>query len=70
MNPDAHNGAYELVREAVNALANVNPEELGIEDLDMLYLMGIGTWKSSYQKKKEKINKSHLSQSEKNFEFG
>ncbi|MBH1939466.1 EVE domain-containing protein [Mobilitalea sibirica] len=66
MNPDAHDGAYELVRETVNALANVNPEELGIEDLDMLYLMGIGTWKSSYQKKKEKINKSHLSQSEKN----
>ena len=62
MNPDTHDGAYQLVRETVNALSRVNPKDLGIEDLDMLYLMGIGTWTSSYQNKKLKIDNSHLKQ--------
>jgi len=65
MNPDAHDGAYQLVRETVKALSKVNPQELGIEDLDMLYLMGIGTWTSSYQNKKNKINNSHLNKEDK-----
>ena len=65
MNPDTHDGAYQLVRETVNALSRVNPKDLGIEDLDMLYLMGIGTWTSSYQNKKLKIDNSHLKQEDK-----
>ena len=46
LDPDKHDGAYQLVRETVKALSMVNFNVIGIEDLDMLYLMGIGTWKS------------------------
>ena len=60
LDPDRHDGAYQLVRETVKALASVNLNDMGIEDLDMLYLMGIGTWKSSYQNKKDKVDASHL----------
>lgn len=60
LDPDRHDGAYQLVRETVEALSKVNLNDIGIEDLDMLYLMGIGTWKSSYQNKKDKVDASHL----------
>jgi predicted RNA-binding protein with PUA-like domain len=60
LDPDKHDGAYKLVREMVKALSRVNLSDIGIEDLDMLYLMGIGTWKSSYQNKKDKVDASHL----------
>ncbi len=58
--PDKHNGAYELVRVTVDLLRNVPPEELDICDLDMLYHMTIGIWKSSFDYKKSVIDKSNL----------
>lgn len=60
LNPDKHDGSYELVRETARALSTVDPENLGIEDLDMLYLTTVGTWKSSFENKKKKINESNL----------
>ena len=57
---DEHDGSYELVREVVKALKNININTTGIEDLDMLYFMTVGTWSYSYEKKKERIEESHL----------
>ncbi len=61
LEPDKHDGSYELVRETVKSLSTVNPKDLNIEDLDMLFLMTIGTWKSTFDNKKENVDKSNLS---------
>lgn len=66
MNPDSHDGSYEMVREAVKSLSTLNESQIGIEDLDMLYLMTVITQKSSMANKKNKIDESHLSSTEKN----
>lgn len=65
LEPNKHDGSYELVKETVNALSKVNYNNLRIEDLDMLYLMTIGTWKSSFDNKKKKVEESSLSKDEK-----
>lgn len=65
LQPDKHDGSYELVREVVKALKNININTTGIEDLDMLYFMTVGTWSYSYEKKKEIIKKSHLKSEDK-----
>lgn len=65
LKPEEHDGSYKLIRETVQALSTVNSRDLSIEDLDMLYLMTVGTWKSSFQNKKQKVNSSSLSVQEK-----
>jgi hypothetical protein len=65
INPDKHDGSYELVRETVKRLANVPRAKLDVEDMDMLYLMTIGTWKSSADNKIKKIENSHLDKNDK-----
>ena len=62
---DQHDGSYQLVRATVEKLGRIPSEVLGIEDLDMLYLMTIGTWKSSYDNKQAKVRASHLSEEDK-----
>ena len=52
LNADKHDGSYELVKEVVKALKNIDINTTGIEDLDMLYFMTVGTWSYSYGKKK------------------
>lgn len=63
--PDKHDGSYELVRETVKALSNITVDKMNIEDLDMLYLMTIGTWKSSFENKKQKITESNIKEEDK-----
>jgi len=65
MNPDSHDGSYELVRETVQSLSTLNESQIGIEDLDMLYLMTVITQKSSIANKNSKVDESHLSKDEK-----
>lgn len=63
--PDKHDGSYELVRETVKSLSTIPTEQLDICDLDLLYLMAIGTWKSGVDAKRQKIKDSHLDTTEK-----
>ncbi len=70
MDPDKHDGSYELARETVRAYKNMrehkgNLDEIDYCDLNLLYHMVIGTWKMNVKKKKESVDKSHLSDSEK-----
>lgn len=58
--PDKHDGSYELVRETVKSLATVPTEQLDINDLDLLYFMVVGTWRSGVDSKIQKIKGSHL----------
>lgn len=63
--PDKHDGSYELVRETVEALSTIPQEQLDINDLDLLYLMAVGTWRSGVDVKRQKIKDSHLDTREK-----
>ena len=61
MNPDQHDGSYELVREVVAAYADCSLDELDYNDLNLVYLMSVGTWKHCFQQKEKCINLSNLS---------
>lgn len=60
INPDSYDGSYLLVRETVKAYIGVDEDILDYTDLDCLYHMVIGTWKSGIELKINNINKSHL----------
>ncbi|WP_243109571.1 AAA family ATPase [Dehalobacter sp. 14DCB1] len=62
---DKHDGSYELVRETVQALSTVEKGQLDIKDLDLLYFMVVGTWRSGIDVKRQKIRDSHLDGKEK-----
>ncbi len=66
IDPDKHDGSYELVRETVGSLSTIPYEQLDINDLDLLYLMAVGTWRSGIDAKIQRIKGSHLSEYEKN----
>lgn len=63
--PDKHDGSYELVRETVESLSTIPQEQLNINDLDLLYFMVVGTWRSGVDVKRQKIKDSHLDTGEK-----
>ncbi len=60
MDPDKHDGSYELMRATVEAYRDVDENELDYKDLNTVYLMSVGTWKHGVPVKKETIEKSHL----------
>lgn len=63
--PDSHDGSYELVRETVESLSQVDANDLDVEDLDMLYSMSVGTWKMSIDIRRNRIDSSSLADGEK-----
>lgn len=66
MNPDLHDGSYELMREIVKSYSTINDySEIDYKDLNAVYAMVIGTWKLNVERKKEYINNGHLSLIEK-----
>ena len=66
MNPDAHDGSYELMREIVKAYSKLSDySSINFKDLNAVYAMAIGTWKLNVEKKKEYVNAGHLPQEEK-----
>ncbi len=66
MNPDEHDGSYELMREVIYSYSSVSDYSVcNFRDLNAIYLMAIGTWRQNAEKKKENINQSHLPDSEK-----
>ena len=66
MNPDLHDGSYELMREIVESYSHVdNFSVLNFKDLNAVYAMALGTWKLNVEKKKEYVNAGHLPDDEK-----
>lgn len=66
MNPDAHDGSYELMREIIKSYSTINNyEAIDFYDLNAIYGMALGTWKLNVEKKKEYVNRGHLSNEEK-----
>lgn len=66
MNPDSHDGSYELARETVLAYKKKGDlSDVDYLDLNLLYHMVIGTWKLKVELKKKSVDKSHLSNEEK-----
>ncbi|HOI71245.1 MAG TPA: DUF3578 domain-containing protein [Methanobacterium sp.] len=59
-NPESHDGSYELVNKTVKYISNVNPSKLNIEDMDLLYLMTVGTFKCGWDCKIDRIENSNL----------
>lgn len=62
LSPDVHDGSYELVRTIVSAYRDVDEAVLDFQDLNAIYLMCIGTWRHSYDKKHEAVHATHLSE--------
>ena len=60
LSPDVHDGSYELVRAIVSAYCDVDEATLDYQDLNAIYLMCIGTWRHSYEKKHEAVHATHL----------
>ena len=60
LSPDVHDGSYELVRMIVAAYRDVDEATLDYQDLNAIYLMCIGTWRHSYDKKHEVVHATHL----------
>ena len=60
LSPGEHDGSYELVRTIVSAYRDVDEAVLDYHDLNAIYLMCIGTWRHSYDKKHEAVHATHL----------
>ena len=61
MDPDRHDGCYELMRETVEAYGRLNDYSvLDYKDLNLVYLTTVGTWKQGIDAKKKTVNASHL----------
>ena len=67
MNPDSHDATYELIREVIRAYASMGDLSIcDYRDLNLVYLMCIGTWKQRLDAKKKTVDDSHLPNNEKN----
>ncbi|TMS41078.1 MAG: DUF3578 domain-containing protein [Methanobacterium sp.] len=64
-NPNLHDGSYELVNKTVEFISKVNPSKLNVKDMDLLYLMTIGTWKCGWYCKEQRIENSNLKEDDK-----
>ena len=65
--PIEHDGSYELVQETINAYAEMEDlKAVDYRDLNLVYLMTIGTWAHGIDAKKRLIDDSHLSSEQKN----
>lgn len=65
LDPDKHDGSYELVKETLESISKVELSNIGIEDLDMLYGMSLGSWRLGIDPRNTRIENSHVSNEEK-----
>ena len=66
MEPDTHDATYELIREVINSYEIMGDLSVcDYRDLNLVYLMCVGTWKHGFDAKKKTIDASHLPDSEK-----
>lgn len=63
MDPDKHDGSYQLVSSVVEAYTEMGDlGKVDYKDLNLLYLMCVGTWKQKIPAKKDTIEASNLPQ--------
>lgn len=68
MDPDQHDGCYELMRETIEAYGKMDDYSvLDYKDLNLVYLTTVGTWKQGIEGKKKTVNESHLPQDDKEY---
>ncbi|MGM0549310.1 MAG: AAA family ATPase, partial [Bacillota bacterium] len=60
INAEEYDGSYKLVQTAVDLYKNIDLTEVDYHDLELIYFLTIGTWSSSYSKKKKLVRKSNL----------
>ena len=61
MDPDQHDGCYELMRETIKAYSKMRGlSMLDYRDLNLVYLTTVGTWKQGIEGKKKTVEESHL----------
>lgn len=61
MDPDKHDGTYELVRETIRSYAEMGDLSVcDYKDLNLVYLMTVGTWKQKLPAKKSTVDNSNL----------
>lgn len=64
--PDKHDGSYEMMRETIYSYKKLKDiSVLNYKDLNLVYIMSVGTWKIGIEKRKYVINESNLSKKEK-----
>lgn len=62
LDPNQHDGSYELMKETIQAYSEMSDySPLDYRDLNLVYLTTVGTWKQSISSKKKTIDDSHLS---------
>ena len=67
INPDEHDGSYELMRETIKAYSSVDDYSiLDYTDLDLIYLNAVSTLKDGCEAKKERVRQNqHLPEEQK-----
>lgn len=65
LDPDKHDGSYYLVRETIKAYVGMDFSKLDYKDLNLVYLMTVGSWKHGPNKRIQTINDSNLPQAKK-----
>ena len=65
LDPDSHDGCYELMRSTVAAYSRSKPAIIDYRDMNLLYLTTIGTWKQGIDSKKKTVKESNLPDDEK-----
>lgn len=66
MDPDSHDATYELLREVVKSYKKVGDlAQCDYKDLNLVYLICVGTWKQRLDAKKKTVRESHLPDDEK-----
>ena len=68
MDPNKHDGSYELMRKTVEAYAKLNDlSVLDFNDLNLVYLTTVGTFRQGVSAKKKLVNNSHLLTNDKEY---
>lgn len=61
MDPDQHDGCYELMRETIGAYGKIDDfSTLDYKDLNLVYLTTVGTWRQGIDSKKKTVYDSNL----------
>ena len=68
MDPDQHDGCYELMRETIEAYSKLRDfSVIDYRDLNLVYLTTVGTWKQGVEGKKKTVRESHLLPEDKDY---
>jgi len=64
--PSEHDGSYEIMRATIEAYSKLESyDDLDYRDLDLIYLMAVGTFTDGLERKKDRVRKSRLAEEDK-----